>query len=267
MQIQAVTFSQAKAGNAPEEWQDGAGGGVAGEAAARFIVLDGASGAYDPLRWVDQLVSSFARPDGPRLEPAAMRAWFSQMQDQWAAGGRAFDSIIEERKFAEVGSFATLLAFEITGMDGPEPFWRAVALGDTVLFHVRDNRLLATFPPMGPEDFGTRPDGVHTLRSSLGRMTERLATGAGVLAVEDFLFAATDAMAHWILRAVARDQGRDEGKVWATLATLAHPDVFARFVEDQRREADGAFRMKNDDVTLMRLRMLADQPAFLLACR
>ena len=265
MQIQAVTFSQAKAGNAPEEWQDGASGGAGGEAAgvARFIVLDGASGAYDPLRWVDQLVSSFARPDGPRLEPAAMRAWFSQMQDQWAAGGRAFDSIIEERKFTEVGSFATLLVFEITGLDGPEPYWRAAALGDTVLFHVRANRLIATFPPLGPGDFGARPDGVHTLRSSLGRMTERLATGAGVLAAGDFLFAATDAMAHWILRAVARD----ERKVWATLATLAHPDVFACFVEDQRREADGAFRMKNDDVTLMRLRMLADQPAFLLACR
>ncbi|MDQ2815558.1 MAG: hypothetical protein M3Z75_27855 [Actinomycetota bacterium] len=269
MQIQVVTFSEAKAGNAPAEWQDGASGGVAanGTGTARFIVVDGATGAYDPLRWVDQLVSSFAppaaAPRGPRLEPAAMRAWFAQMQDQWGAGARAFDSIIEERKFAEVGSFATLLGFEITGLDGPEPFWRAVALGDTVLFHVRAGRLIATFPPLGPDDFGTLPDGVHTLRSSLDRMTGRLLTGSGVLAPGDFLFAATDAMAHWILRAI----GREEGKVWATLATLAHPDVFARLVEDQRREQDGATRMKNDDVTLMRLRLLADQPSFLLACR
>jgi len=262
MQIQMVTFSEAKAGNAPDEWQDGASGGVLG-GTARFIVVDGATQAYDPLRWVDQLVTSFAPASGPRLEPAAMRAWFSQMQDQWAAGVRAFDSIIEERKFTEVGSFATLLAFEITGLDGPEPFWRAVALGDTVLFHVRADRLIATFPPLGPGDFGTLPDGVHTQRSSLDRMTERLATGGGVLAAGDLLFAATDAMAHWILRAIARD----EKKVWATLATLAHPDVFARLVEDQRKEQDGAFRMKNDDVTLMRLRMLADQPSFLLACR
>jgi hypothetical protein len=265
MQIQMVTFSEAKAGNAPGEWQDGASGGVVGDATgtARFIVVDGATGAYDPLRWVDQLVTSFGPADGPRLQPAAMRAWFAQMQDQWAAGVRAFDSIIEERKFNEVGSFATLLAFEITGLGGPEPFWRAVALGDTVLLHVRAGRLIATFPPLGPEDFGTLPDGVHTLRSSLDRMTERLLTGAGVLAADDFLFAVTDAMAHWILRAI----GRDEKKVWATLGTLAHPDVFARFVEDQRREQDGASRMKNDDVTLMRLRMLADQPSFLLACR
>ena len=41
----------------------------------------------------------------------------------------------------------------------------------------------------------------------------------------------------------------------------------ARLVSDQRREKDSAKRMKNDDVTLMRLRMLAGQPAYLLACR
>ncbi len=267
MQIQMVTFSEPKAGHAPGEWQDGAGGGVVGDGSgtARFIVVDGATQAYDPLRWVDQLVTSFVSPAGagPRLDPAAMRAWFADMQDQWAADVRAFDSIIEQRKFAEVGSFATLLGFEISGLDGPEPFWRAVALGDTVLFHVRAGRLIATFPPLGPDDFGTRPDGVHTLRSSLDRMAGRLLVGSGLLAADDFLFAATDAMAQWILRAAVREEKR----VWDTLGGLAHPDVFARFVEDQRREQDGAKRMKNDDVTLMRLRMLADQPSFLLAVR
>jgi hypothetical protein len=284
MQIQMVTFSEPKEGNTPGEWQDGAGGGVVGDGTAtprraRFVVLDGATGAYDPVRWVDQLVRSFVPQaggdprtssargspgsQGPRLEPAAMRAWFAEMQDRWAADVRDFDSIIEERKFAEVGSFATLLGFEICSLDGPEPYWRAVALGDTVLFHVRAGRLIAAFPPMGPDDFGSLPDGVHTSRASLDRMTERLLTGGGVLEVGDFLFAATDAMAQWILRTIERE----EAKVWDALTTLAHPDVFARLVEDQRREQNSAKRMKNDDVTLMRLRMLAGQPAFLLACR
>jgi hypothetical protein len=277
MQIQTVTFSEAKEGNAPGEWQDAASGGVitdpAGHpVAARFIVLDGATTAYDPLRWVDQLVTSFtpppgagpgAGPSGPRLEPAEMRDWFVRMQERWAAEPRAFDSIIEERKFAEVGSFATLLGFEITGLDGPEPSWRAVALGDTVLFHVRDGRAIAVFPAMGPDDFGTLPDGVHTLPAKLGRMTERLRFGHGALRAGDFLFVATDALAQWILRAITRE----ETKVWDVLGSLAHPGVFARLVADQRREQDGAKRLKNDDVTLLRLRMLAGQPAFLLACR
>jgi hypothetical protein len=275
MYIQMVTFSAVKDGNAPAEWQDGAGGGViAGGTGvprrARFVVLDGATTAYDPVRWVDQLVRSFAPQacgnpgtEGPRLEPAAMRAWFGQMQDQWTADVRDFDSIIEQRKFNEVGSFATLLGFDIDGLDGPEPYWRAVALGDTVLFHVRAGRMIAAFPPMGPDDFSTLPAGVHTSPASLDKMTERLLTGGGVLQAGDVLFAATDAMAQWILRTISRD----EAKVWDALTTLAHPDVFARLVQDQRREQNSAKRMKNDDVTLMRLRMLAGQPAFLLAAR
>src|SRR6201985_3452271 len=269
-----VTFSAAKDGNAPGEWQDGACGGVAADGSwARFLVLAGTTTAYDPVRWVDELVRSFAPPAGgsggpggsrlPRRAPAAMRTGCGEMQDQWAAEVRDFDSIIEERKFAEVGSFATLLGFDIYGLDGPEPYWQAVALGDTVLFHVRAARLIAVFPQMGPDDFGTLPDGVHTPPASLDRMTERLLAGGGKLQAGDFLFAATDAMAQWILRTIERDQA----KVWNTLTTLAHPDVFARLVEDQRREQDSAKRMKNDDVTLMRLRMLAGQPAYLLACR
>jgi hypothetical protein len=270
MQLQVVTFSEVKDGNAPDEWQDGASGGVVGDGTgtARFIVLDGATGAFDAVRWVDQLATSFVPPPGadhagPRLERAAMRAWFERMQDQWAADVPAFDSDIEREKFRKIGSFATFLGLEITGLDGPEPFWRAVALGDTVLFHVRAGRLITAFPPLRAGEFTSNPAGLHTKRSSLDEMSERLLAGSGVLAAGDFLFAATDAMADWMLGAA----GRDEAKLWPTLAGLAHPDVFARLVEDQRNEQDGAKRMKNDDVTLMRLRVLADQPSFVLACR
>src|SRR5580698_2317717 len=266
MQLQVVTFSEVKDGNAPDEWQDGASGGVAGDGTgtARFIVLDGATGAFDAVRWVDQLATSFVPPPGadhagPRLERAALRAWFERMQEQWAADVPAFDSDIEREKFRKVGSFATFLGFEITGLDGPEPVWRAVALGDTVLFHVRASRLITTFPPLGPEDFGTLPDGVHTSPASLDKMTERLLLGGGVLEAGDFLFAATDAMAQWILRTIQHG----EAKVWDTLTTLAHPDVFAQLIADQRKEQDGSRRLKNDDVTLMRLRMLDSQPAYL----
>jgi hypothetical protein len=273
MQIQMVVFSEPKAGHAPGEWEDGACGGVSSEAGpgqvaarARFVVADGATEAYDSLRWVDQLVTSFAptahaAATAPELEPAAMCAWFTRMQDQWVQESPdVFDSIIEERKYTEVGAFATLLGCEMSGLDGPEPSWRAVALGDTILFHVRDGRLLAAFPSLGPDDFGSRPEGVSTLRSRLNRMSDRLLIGGGALAPGDFLFAATDAMAHWIIRAAARE----ETKVWAVLTTLAHPSVFARLVDDQRKAKNSDERMKNDDVTLLRLRLLAEQPSFLV---
>jgi hypothetical protein len=269
MYIQTVVFSEPKAGSAPDEWEDGALAGVRASLAApgqaRYVVADGAATGYASRQWVNQLVTCFAPQDHsaprPRLERASMHGWLARMQDLWAANPPATLDIIDEIKFKEVGSFATFLGFELSGLDGPEPWWHAVALGDTVLFHVRAGRLLDVFPPLGPDDFGTDPAGVHSIPSSLRWMNDRLLFGSGVLAPGDFLFAATDAMAHWITRAVLRDAG----KTWTTLSQLVHPDVFSRFVRD-RRACSGADNMKNDDVTLMRLRMLPDQPSYLLVC-
>jgi hypothetical protein len=269
MYIQTVVFSEPKAGSAPDEWEDGALAGVsvssAGSGPVRYVVADGAASGYASRQWVHQLVTCFAPQDdpapGPRLERASMRGWLGRMQDLWAANPPVTLDIIDELKFKEVGSFATFLGFELSGLDGPEPWWQAVALGDTVLFHVRAGRLLAAFPPLGPDDFGTNPAGVHSMPSSLDWMSDHLLCGSGVLAPGDFLFAATDAMAHWITRAVIRDAA----KTWTTLSELVHPDVFSRFVRDRRADS-GVENMKNDDVTLMRLRMLADQPSYLLVC-
>ena len=239
MQIQMVTFSEPKAGNAPGEWQDGAAGGVVGDGSGtgRFIVVDGATQAYDPLRWVDQLVTSFVS-GGPALEPAAMRAWFAAMQDQWAADVRAFDSIIEQRKFAEVGSFATLLGFEIAGLDGPQPCWRAVALGDTVLFHVRAGRLIATFPPLGPDDFGTRPDGVHTQRSSLDRMAGAFSSGAGSWRP---MISCSRPPTRWRSGSCAPSDARrnSSGRLWASWPTQMCSPAWSRTSAESRTAPRG----------------------------
>jgi hypothetical protein len=267
MDIQAVTFSEPKDGYAPGDWQDGAYGGVIGEGRARFVVLDGASTAYDPVHWVDMLASSFASAEGlpsaPRLDQASMSTWFSQMQRQWASEPRSIRDPVEQRKFKKTGSMATLLAFELLGLDGPEPFWQGIALGDTVLFHVRDHHKIAMVPEMGPGDFGRRPVGVFTDQTRLDEMTAELHHNAGQLLPGDVLFGATDAMAKWILLAIARD----EKKVWHTLANLADPAAFRKLVADQRRELDPDKQLEDDDVTLLRVRMLARQPSLLLVCR
>ncbi|HTX25976.1 MAG TPA: hypothetical protein VME19_03025 [Streptosporangiaceae bacterium] len=267
MEIQAVTFSEPKDGYAPGDWQDGAYGGVVGDGRARFIVLDGASTAYDPVHWVDLLASSFASAEGlpsaPRLDPASMRTWFGQLQHQWANEPRSIRDPVEQKKFNEAGSMATLLAFELLGLDGPEPFWQGIALGDTVLFHVRDLHKLAMVPNMGPGDFSRRPVGVFTDKNRLDEMTAKLRQNGGQLLPGDFLFAATDAIAKWILLAIARD----EKKVWHTLANLADPADFRKLVADQRREQDPGMQLEDDDVTLLRVRILARQPSLLLVCR
>jgi hypothetical protein len=265
--VQVVVFHEAKAGSADVEWEDGAGhdsGDPATGRNARCIVVDGATEAYDSIRWVGQLVDSFLgiHPAGgaPALTDRAMDEWFGLMQDRWVQNApAAFASVFEERKFREDGSFATLLGCEIHGLGGSQPRWSAVALGDTVLFHVRGSRVLAQFPALAAEDFGLNPDGVFTQPSARARMRARLGHADGSLAVGDRLFLATDAFAEWMVR-VARS---DADLLWRTLVRLDHPARFRRIVADRRRAGE----MKNDDVTLMRVEITDSEPELLVVCQ
>ena len=259
-----VTFWVEKDGSAPHEWEDGAAGDPGDERSGRdprFVVADGATEAYDSVRWVEHLVTLFVDHDGaaPELAPAAMLRWFAAVQQVWvAAAPPAFASIFEERKFAQ-GSFATLLGCELGGLDGPAPSWRGVALGDAVLFHVRRRRLLVQFPPLGAGEFGLDPDGVHTDPAALPLMMKRIRFAEHQLQAGDHLFLVTDALAEWIVRARA-DQGDD--RVWGFLSRIGHPDTFARFVADTR----AARGMRNDDVTLMRVLVAESVPDHVVVC-
>jgi len=268
METRSVLYSMEKDGSGETEWEDGAGfddgAPVAGQN-PRFVVVDGASEAFDSLRWVEQLVTSFldrglpsAAPEAPTLDQQGMRRWFELMQKRWLDETPAFASIIEERKFAREGSMATLLGCELTGLGGPAPGWKAVALGDTVLFHVRDGRCVQHFPALRAQDFGSTPSGVRTVPSALEQMVQVVTFASGELRVGDLLFLATDALAHWM---VQRNE-QDPHQLWTALSVLDHDDLFVQLVSQAR----AAQEMKNDDVTLLRVQVVAAPAEFLVVC-
>jgi hypothetical protein len=258
----STCFALEKLGSAEREWEDAAAygdGDPATGVAPRCIVVDGATEAYDALRWVEHLVGSFVAESGPDLTPEGLRAWFEQVQRQWLAEAPdRFATVIEEHKFREEGSFATFLGCRLAGLDGPDARWEAAALGDTVLFHVRAGRLVTHFPPIGVDDFGLSPDGIGTHPAALGPMLRSLEFARGRIRDGDLLFVATDALAHWLLLEVARD----EATLWAALAELDHDATFAALVADQR----AAGRLHNDDVTLLRVRLDTVEPRALVVC-
>jgi hypothetical protein len=276
MHVQLVIFSAPKDGYEPGEWEDGACGGAFGrggafgsgaasaEPSGRFVVADGATEAYDVRRWVDQLVSSFMSPGGPggaafpALDRAGISGWARQMQDLWRAETPATSDYIEQIKLTREGALATFLGCQLTGLDGTLAGWQAVAIGDTVLFHVRDGRLLTHFPALGSDGFGSVPPGISTRPERLGAMSEQLLFQQGALLPGDLLFAATDALAQWIIERVERG----EAALWPSLAALSHPAVFDRLVTEQR----AARALQDDDVTLLRVRLLAERPSSLVVC-
>ncbi|EFC81151.1 hypothetical protein [Parafrankia sp. EUN1f] len=283
----SVCFALEKLGSTPQEWEDAAAchdGDPAVGVAPRYAVADGATEAYDAIRWVDHLVTSFVAGAGPALTSDGLRAWFEYVQQLWVAESPTrFATVIEEHKFRSEGSFATFLGCRLTGLDGPRARWEAAALGDTVLFHIRGGRLLTHFPHLDVDGFGLSPDGVSTRPEALGPMLRGLALAHGELRVGDVLFLATDALAHWLLtetgaggtsrhgsgthgtgRHATGGQGTDRKRdgLWADLTGIDHDATFAAIVADQR----AAGRMRNDDVTLLRVQLVAAEPDALVVC-
>jgi hypothetical protein len=261
--VELVAFSVAKMGSDDSEWEDCAGydpGDPARGRPARLIVVDGGTEAYDAIRWVGQLVTSFLDGDGrsPTLDPSGLDRWFGTLQQWWAETPPEFANVFEEHKFHESGSFATFLGCEVRGLGGPNPRWAAAALGDTVLFQVRDGRAIAQFPGLAAEDFGVTPEGVFTEPTQRARMRAALELREGPLLLGDHLLLATDALAEWLVRATATSDPR-----WHQLTTIEHPQVFRDLVDDLR--ASGA--MKNDDVTLLRAHVTPAEAGVVVVCQ
>jgi hypothetical protein len=261
-QLETVVFAAPKAGSAEAEWEDGAGydEGDPATGTARLVVADGATEAYDSIRWVGLLVESFLGPAGPPpgVPAAGVVEWIGRLQERWVREAPAFANLYEERKFHADGSFATLLGCEVRGLGGPRPAWTAVALGDTVLFQVRAGTELARFPAVTADGFGINPEGVFTAPAARDRMRAALGRAEGTLAAGDRLFLATDAFAEWMVRAA----DGQPAQLWRLLDRL-DPASFRRLVADRRR----AGLMKNDDVTLMRVRVTDRDPDHLAVCR
>jgi hypothetical protein len=262
LSAERVLFHRPKARAAAAEWEDCGGYTTLADGTARSVVVDGATEAYDALRWVGQLVRSCLGVDGraPDLTPAGLDGWIEVMQQRWLdESPAAFASVYEERKFRTEGSFATFLGCDVRGLGGPRPTWTAASLGDAVLFHVRGARVVDQVPAMAATDFGLNPDGIFTQTAARDRMRAAIHMGRGELQVGDLLFLATDALSEWLVRRSTIDNGR----CWRELAAIDHPAEFQRFIAVERNSQ----RMKNDDITLLRVQITRAEAGVLVVCR
>jgi hypothetical protein len=115
--------------------------------------------------------------------------------------------------------------------------WRAWAVGDSCVFHVRRNRLLQAFPRIHSGEFDNAPRLVGSRRCPPHRERALGSWRAG-----DRLLLMTDALAQWFLRRV--EAGR---RPWRAVERLEGDADFVHWIEKLRDS--GALR--NDDVTLL----------------
>ncbi|WP_066945585.1 hypothetical protein [Streptomyces lushanensis] len=270
-------FLVPKTGSSSEECEDAIDVLLSPETSSLFAaVSDGASESLLAGAWARQLVhgavalmsaadeESVVGQDG--LSRFVVEDLLARTVDQWdgylakyeaerIARGRPITWY--EQPGLDKGAFATLMAVHMreAPADPENPkavrrwIWRAFALGDSCLFHLRDGRLLTSFPITDGHGFGITPQLLGSRNRNASLIADRVSTATGELRTEDELLLATDALAAWLLSHPEVDSG-GAGRQLGRLADLDQ-ELFAEWVQNERDKS----RMRNDDVALVRMRV------------
>jgi hypothetical protein len=187
--VEWISATLPKAGHRPGENEDAA---AASPDALRFAVADGATEAWESGSWAARLAAEFVRRPPT---PEDFAAWLGEVRD-WAAPVAAGPVPWYAAEKREQGSFATLAGLELRAPRRGEWSWRAVAVGDSCLLHVRGGVLEAAFPLSSAGEFGNRPRLVPSSPQERCPEPEWL---AGRAAPGDVFLLATDAAAARLL--------------------------------------------------------------------
>lgn len=231
-----------KRGNCAEECEDAC---AAAPAEGRFAVADGATESVFAREWaqllVDQFVAASDCGDGDG------GSWLSRVWELWLSAFRDRElKWFAQEKMRTEGANATFLGIEIEVSSGKPWHWRAVAIGDSCLFHTRDGELLEAFPIHHSEQFGTCPVLVSSRMSPERIVQKRARRTEGQAQPADRLWMMTDALARWCL---AEQEGGDspwKGMEWV-LERSTTQERFSSWIEGLR----DAKQIRNDDVTLL----------------
>lgn len=246
MGVSVRSFWLPKNGHNTEEYEDAF---IYSLCDGRFAIADGATESSFARSWARDLVREFVY-DPP--QNGEWQQWLRPLQGLWREGIN-WDQLpwfaVEK---AQQGAHATLLGFEfvfeasLCELFAPKSVsmekrqWKAVAIGDSCLFHIQEAGLLTAFPIRSSSEFGSTP---ILLSSNSGQQFRtEVQYCSGKAHPGDFFILATDALAQWFL---ARYEAGE--RPWATLCNLESEEAFSSLVIHLRK----AHLMRNDDVTLL----------------
>ncbi len=248
MRFDSRVFKLAKDTEHPEQNED-----VCRADAARGIaaIADGVASGIFSRQWARILAeATVADPPDPEDEES-FRDWLAQRREAWSAEIDVSQLAWHQKPKLREGAFSTLLWVRIDPLDEhdrqPQDPWRlrAMAVGDSCLFHVREDRLLRAFPVQAIEEFEIDPivlGSVDLNRDDLVRFKSLdVWCRPG-----DWLALCTDAVAERMLRLHEAGQSPAWQSYW-------------RMTEQAWQEETVALRnqgeMRYDDATLLLLRV------------
>ncbi len=245
-----------KAGNDPEEYEDAFRVaypqeiGASSSGLARIAISDGASESAFAREWANALADAFVTrpPELCGLTEDSLNAWLLPAQEEWHAAVPWDRLPWHGEAKTRAGAFATLLGLTIgtASDDSGRLSWQALAVGDSCLFVVRDDRLWMSFPLDDASQFDNSPILICSNPDNVGDLWEGVSLYSGECADGGLFILASDALACWFLASSAAGE-----KPWESLAALDSSGWDA-WVEEKRREK----LLRNDDTTLMMIEVL-----------
>lgn len=248
MHVYAQSFSLQKGGNKPKEYEDAFSPTDLdhdGEV-FRCAVADGATETSFAGVWAKLLVRAYVKGS---LDSLADSDALSPLRERWR--------LIVRRKplpwYAEekvlFGASATFLGLTLeVPAEAPDKIcWRAVAIGDSCLFHVGGDELRVGFPIERSMDFNNQPNLLSTDPGWDERLPGHLLSHAGEAKPDDSFYMMTDALACWFW--TSYEQGQAPWQILRDLGTRDMNASFSSFIHSLRQEKI----MRNDDVTLLRI--------------
>ena len=248
-------FAVPKPGNTAEQYEDAC---AEDPPAGRYAIADGASDSVFAGVWarllVEHLLTGLPEPGGP----AAWHAWLRPVQERWGATAHAASLPWYVAAKVREGAFATCLGLQLHPPPhrGAAGRWTAMAVGDCCLFHVQmagSNGVVPDpspaargFPCATPEDFNQHPLALSSSPHRNEVVWPQVATTGGAWRPGDTFILATDALALWIIRAVAPEQA------WHRLLSLSEAADDAGFQQLVAELRDGG-AVRDDDLTLLLL--------------
>ena len=208
----------------------------------RFAVADGATEAFDARNWAQRLAQNWVQnQSASTLEE--FREWVAaqgrELRDSW--NGLSLSWYSEEK--ARTGSFAALVGVELD-LKTDEVSWKAIALGDTCLLHLRQGTLLKSLPLCSSESFGSNPVLVASESSMHETSMKSVVIDSGSCESGDVLLLLSDGVASWYLERFEKEVSPP-----SDFFETKGDDELKRFFDDERL----AGRMRNDDVAVLRI--------------
>lgn len=247
MELEIQNFWLPKLGNTKDDYEDAFSPRCKGIIKGNSFSLslsDGATESAFSKEWAKLLTRNFAKE--PFFEIDSLKERVQQIASRWKEiVTRKPLPWYAEAKVSE-GAFATFLGVQyLSSNSGSDKmgFWKSIAVGDTCLFQIRNDKLTCSFPISESKEFGNVPELLSTNweYNQRNNIWERVKFYEGNWEKGDIFICATDAISKWFLYEC--EQGLTP---WNDLLNITG-ETFWTWIDYLRDNS----QLRNDDVTVV----------------